>query len=633
LAENEVSRVESVSREDLESRLREIARRHHPEEILDRLELTHLVQVLTNDALLVGDLYTRTALGQILDRELPSLPVALRALAQRADRKGPEDTSLLMEVRRLPEDLKAVGDKCLLDVGLVGQREFRGISLIDLGRRSYEVASRIMERLAADPTLSRFFKENQLAALPIEEEVLFLQQCSRRFALYADLLHWLRADNPESREERALAGTQPATLSPGPGAGAIAAITAVPMIEEAVVEGEDGSPDPSPSARPQPAGDRVQLPREELLAAYERILLFSALDIPALGERLGETVVGQSGAIQALCDEFTLYATGTHNLNRPPSYLFVGPTGVGKNYLVETLLEILEQGWGLEIPLLILEGPNYTYPADINELRGATRGFIRSDEDGVLTEFHKKSATSPLSVILIDEVEKAHPQLRRFFLSIMDRGTVTDNRGKVLSFANSMLVFTSNIGYSDLRRQAAPIGYGDQASKDRRDAQDVRRSLRRALSPEFINRLRPIHFDHLGPESLERIFDLELERIARRFRDIHDLEVEVTPAARTELLRRGTSHDHGARHLRARMETLINVEISRRIKSDERRRGSGHNRTLKYLRALKTGERPFDLDEVRARVMKVARARVSYHRFRVDLKDDNFVYEGVKEPS
>lgn len=633
MSEKGVSRIEAISREDLESRLLEIARRHHPEEILDRLELAHLVQVLTNDALLVGDLYTRTALGQILDQELPTLPHALRSLAERADRQGQEDTSLLTEVRRLPEDIKAVGDKCLLDVGLTGQREYQGISLIDLGRRSYEVASRIMERLAADSTLSRFFKENQIAALPIEEEVLFLQQCSRRFALYADLLRWLRADSPEQRENRVLAGTQPMTLTPGPGAGVIATLTEVTLTDAAVVEGEDGHDEPPSSHRPQPAGERVQLPREELLAAYERILLFSALDIPALGERLGETVVGQGQAIQALCDEFTLYSTGTHNMNRPPSYLFVGPTGVGKNYLVETLLEILEQGWGLKIPLLTLEGPNYTYPSDINELRGATRGFIRSDEEGILTEFHKTAATAPLSVILIDEVEKAHPQLRRFFLSIMDRGTVTDNKGQVLSFANSMLIFTSNIGYSDLKRQAAPIGYGDQASQDRQEARDVRRALRRTLSPEFVNRLQPIHFDHLGPESLERIFDLELERIARRFRDIHDLEVEVTPSARAELLRRGTSQDHGARHLRARMETLINVEISRRIKADERRKRTGHTRTLKYLRDLKTGERPFDLDEVRARVMSVAKARVSYHRFRVDLKEDAFIYEGVPEPS
>jgi ATP-dependent Clp protease ATP-binding subunit ClpA len=234
-------------------------------------------------------------------------------------------------------------------------------------------------------------------------------------------------------------------------------------------------------------------------------------------------------------------------------------------------------------------------------------------------------------VILIDEVEKAHPQLRRFFLSIMDRGTVTDNKGKVLNFSNSMLVFTSNIGYSDLSRQAAPIGYSDQEGQDKREEQDVRRALRRTLSPEFINRLRTVHFDYLAGESLERIFDLELERIARRYREIHELEIEVTEVARTELLKRGTSHDHGARHLRARMESLINVEISRRLKADERRRRTGYRRTLDYLRELKLGKRPFDLDEVRGRVMDQTRVRVPYSRFRVDLVDDTFTYEGVQE--
>ena len=629
MSSNGDSMIEAVSRDDLEDRLREIARRHHPDEILDRLELAHLVQVLTNDALLLTDLYSRAALGEILERRIPNLPPALQELADRTDRPDEDQANLLFAVRRLPEDLKAVGDKCLLDVGLIGQDEFQGISLLDLGRRSYEVASRIMERLAEDPTLSRFFKENQMQTLPIQEEVLFLQQCSRRFALYADLLRWLRADNSGGQAESV---PQVDQAAPAPALPEVAPVDVAAMSGQAQVSDADGPGGAlAPVARPQPAGDRLMLSRDELLAAYERILLFSALDIPALGGRLGETVVGQDVAIRALCDEFALYAAGTHNLNRPPSYLFIGPTGVGKNYLVETLLELLEQSWGLEIPLLTLEGPNYTYPSDINELRGATRGFIRSDEEGVLTEFHKRVANAPLSVILIDEVEKAHPQLRRFFLSIMDRGTVTDNKGKVLNFSNSMLVFTSNIGYSDLSRQAAPIGYSDQESRDTREEQDVRRALRRTLSPEFINRLRTVHFDYLAGESLELIFHLELERIARRYREIHDLEIEVTPAARNEILKRGTSHDHGARHLRARMESLINVEISRRLKADERRRHTGYRRTLDYLRELKLGKRTFDLDEVRGRVMNQARVRVPYSRFRVDLSEDSFTYEGVQE--
>ncbi len=616
---NRDKRIAGISRGDLEERLRHIARQHHPEEVLNRLELVHLVQVVTNDALLLTDLYARVSLGEILHRRLPSLPPALRALAERASRG--DEPRLLHEVRRLPERIKAVGDKALFDVGLTGQSDYHGIPLVELGQRSYQMAAEIMERLAADPLLNRFFQENRLQTLPIEEEVIFLQQCSRRFALYADLLRWLRSDAPPGREDatdgealrpEARTGTAPAAAAEAP-----AAVQERPG--EALMTRE-------PAA--QPAGERIQLERNELLAAYERILLFAALDIDALGRRLARTVVAQEGAIRALCDEFSLHAAGTQNLNRPPSYLFVGPTGVGKNYLVETLLEVLEEAWGTEIPFLTLEGPNYTYPSDINELRGATRGFIRSDEEGILTEFHHRAATAPLSVILVDEVEKAHPQLRKFFLSIMDRGTVTDNRGKVLHFANSMIVYTSNIGYSDLARGAAPIGYSDQEGQDRRVAQDVRRELRRALSPEFVNRLQVIHFEHLSREAIDRIFDLELSRIVRRFQEVHGLGLEVTPAAREEILRRGYSHDHGARHLRARLEALVNVEVSRKIKADEPVRQAVSRRVLHYVRELKLGKRAFDAKEVRSRVLRHARARVPYRRVVVDFRQGRFSYEG-----
>ncbi len=103
----------------------------------------------------------------------------------------------------------------------------------------------------------------------------------------------------------------------------------------------------------------------------------------------------------------------------------------------------------------------------------------------------------------------------------------------------------------------------------------------------------------------------------------------MTHAAQAEILSRGTSHDHGARHLRARMETLVNVEVSRRLKADDRRQENGHHETLAYLRSLKSGERPFDLDEVRQRVMGEARAQVAYRLFDIDYRDGAFVYRGV----
>ena len=141
------------------------------------------------------------------------------------------------------------------------------------------------------------------------------------------------------------------------------------------------------------------------------------------GNEFDTFVIDQQEAIDTVCDDFSLFATGTHSRRKPLSYFFIGPTGVGKNLLIERLVEALEGLWGLEVPLLLIEGPSYTYPSDINELRGSTRGFIRSDEEGLLTEFHHRASAAPFSVILVDEVEKAHAQLRKYFLSIMDRGT------------------------------------------------------------------------------------------------------------------------------------------------------------------------------------------------------------------
>ncbi|MFQ5718692.1 MAG: AAA family ATPase [Acidobacteriota bacterium] len=634
MASSTTKRIETFSDDDLERRLRDIVRERFPDEIFDRRELSHLVRVVTSDVLLLTDLYARVSLRDILDAGGTTVPSFVSHIL---DPSAPESDALVYEVKRLPDRIKSVGDKCLFDVGLIGQSDYHGVSLQELGQRSYHLASEILERLGEDPRLSRFFRENRMQNLPIEEEVSFLAQCSRRFAMYARILHCLRAADPEhSGPESDEAG--PASGETARGAGAEPA--AAPSLPEVGMPASDpvaggGTPDAAalvarfPVHQGDAARERLLLSKEELLSAWERILLFSWLDIDGLVERLQHTVVAQEQAIRALADDFALHAVGTRNLNRPPSYLFVGPTGVGKNYLVETLIAMLEEEWKIEIPFLTLEGPNYTYPSDINELRGATRGFIRSDEEGILTEFHHRAAGAPLSVLLIDEVEKAHPQLRKFFLSIMDRGTVTDNRGQVLSFANSMLVFTSNIGYSDLARHGAPIGYGDVESADRTAGQQVRRDLRRTLSPEFVNRLKMVHFEHLDPSAIDRIFDLEFRRIARRFDEVHGLVTQLEPAARAEILKQGYSHDHGARFLRAVMERCLNVEISRKIKADETRPSRGSRRILRYLRELKGNKRPFDLDAVRQRVLGQARVRVPYARIIVDHRDGEFTYRGV----
>jgi len=366
--------------------------------------------------------------------------------------------------------------------------------------------------------------------------------------------------------------------------------------------------------------------KDQLLSAYERTLLFSALDLAALRAALDATVIDQPQAVAALCDEFSLFAAGTRDPRKPPAYFLVGPTGVGKNHLVESLRRALEGVWELAVPMLMIEGPSYTYPSDINELRGATRGFIRSDEDGLLTSFHEKSSRAPFAILLVDEVEKAHPQLLTFFLSILDRGTTTDNRGNLLNFANCMVFFTSNLGYSDAQQRAAPIGYADGGAREDALDREIRREVRRALKPEFVNRLRMIHFRRLGPASVERILDLEMARIARRYHDVHGLRIELDPTARVELLRRGFSPNYGARPLAAVLESVCNVEIARKVRSDDRGKRADRGSLLGWLREMRAGKRAYSPDHVRRRVLSRTRADLDYDTLRIVFDGQAFGY-------
>jgi hypothetical protein len=450
--------------------------------------------------------------------------------------------------------------------------------------------------------------------LPLEDEVGFLHQCADRFPLYAEILRTLHGDIR------------------GGGRGGVDLAVRVPLMEAVAdvvseeAEGAAPASDYLESARGD--ADRGSLfTRDQLLSAYERMVLFAALDIDKLQGALNELVVDQEPAVQALCDEFLLSASGTRDLRKPPGYFLVGPTGVGKNHLVESLGRALEGVWQVDVPTLTIEGPNFTYPSDINELRGATRGFIRSDEEGLLSSFHERAAKAPLAIILVDEVEKAHPQLRTFFLSILDRGTTTDNKGRILNFANALVFFTSNLGYSETQARGGPIGYADESTRQANVDADVRTDLRKALSPEFMNRVRMIHFGRLTATSAERILDLELDRISRRYREVHDLELRLDPSGRREILARGFSPSFGARRLAATLESVCNVAISQRIRRDDRRGATDRDALLEWLRALRRDARPFDPNEVRGQVLSNVRAKLDYASLRIAFRDGAFVYE------
>jgi hypothetical protein len=611
-------RIESLDREVLEARLRDVARGLFPDRIMDDLEVRHLVRVLKDCALLLGDVYSEDRIAQVIRPGRDPVGHLMGRLIQQAV----EADDVLLRVRRLPDEVRVVGDKALFDHGLRGLRQVKGYDLVQLGAQAYRRAGELLELLAEDRRLRQFFKDNRLLMLPLEEEVVFLNRCSEEFLLYADILkHTHALGDPVDDETVAEMVSRVPLMA--------AAVEALGRREIERPSSSDRNPESNDvyveAARGESPGD-VCISKERLISSYERVLLFSALDMPRLEAALNATVIDQQQAVDRLCDDFSLFAAGTRDPSKPPAYFLLGPTGVGKNHLVETLVRLLEGVWGIEVPTLTIEGPNYTYPSDINELRGATRGFIRSDEEGILTTFHEKASRAPVGVIIVDEVEKAHSHLLTFFLSILDRGTTTDNRGNVLNLSNCMLFFTSNLGYSEAQRQTRPIGYLDDDERSRASDGIVRRGLRGGLRPEFLNRVRTIHFNRLGPASAERILGLELDRVARRYRELHALRIELSPSARAELIRRGFSPVYGARHLASTLDAVCNVDIAKKVREDDRGDATERKSLLQWLREMRAGERAFAPEEVKQRVLERARAQLDYDTLVIDFRDGRFEY-------
>ena len=599
--------AEPLSPEEIETRLRTLAEGALVEPGLDELEMKYLLEILMRSSLLLSDGYDSATLDRIFAGERqPSVLIDPRETAA----SGSEEQ--LVRVWSVPDLLKTYGDKCLYDVGLAGRTIFRGIDLSDLGPRSYGLASRVLSLLAQDRTLRDFYDQNLMERLPIEEEVIFLRQCASRFRVYAQILQAFRGCEPALPS---LPPEQPPSSRPA-GKVETALTTAEPAPpRQAGAEGSaDGIPD-----------DMAGLDRGERLTRYEHQILLSSLDIATLRARLKDEVVDQDAAVDSLCDDLSVSALGTRPRPRPQSYLLVGPTGVGKNYLIESLVRLLEEEWETEIPFLVLEGPQYTYPSDVSELKGSTRGFIRSDEEGLLSEFHDKARRSPLSFVLVDEVEKAHPQLTRFFLSIMDRGSTMDNKGRLLRFPATILAYTSNLGYSEESIRGAAIGYGTVAEHSGGRAAAAR-TMKRGLPPEFLSRLKVIHFSPLSRASAARILDQEIARIAARYRDRHGIELEVTSAARAAILDRGFSLEYGARHLTGETDRVCNVEVSLLLQQGTGPMPNETRRLIRRIRLARRGARPVDEGALRQEVQRHARLRHGPRRVTVDESGGRFVY-------
>ena len=276
-----------------------------------------------------------------------------------------------------------------------------------------------------------------------------------------------------------------------------------------------------------------------------------------LDEIIHKRVVGQDEAVRLVTEAIQRSRAGIADPNRPiGSFLFLGPTGVGKTELAKSLADCLFDD---EHNLVRIDMTEYMEKFSVSRLIGAPPGYVGYDEGGQLTEAVRRK---PYSVVLFDEVEKAHPDVFNILLQILDDGRITDSQGRTVDFKNTIIILTSNLGSSELLDGIQPDG---SISEDARAA--VKGELRRAFRPEFLNRLDEIiMFKPLTKENLSGIIDILMEGLKKRLAD-KTLKLEVTDAAKSLIIERGFDPIYGARplkrYLQSAAETLIAKEILR----------------------------------------------------------------------
>ncbi|CAL9288790.1 ATP-dependent Clp protease ATP-binding subunit [Streptomyces sp. SudanB52_2052] len=279
-----------------------------------------------------------------------------------------------------------------------------------------------------------------------------------------------------------------------------------------------------------------------------------------LEEHLHQRVVGQDEAVRVVSDAVLRSRAGLASPDRPiGSFLFLGPTGVGKTELARALAEAL---FGSEDRMVRLDMSEYQERHTVSRLVGAPPGYVGHEEAGQLTEVVRRH---PYSLLLLDEVEKAHPDVFNILLQVLDDGRLTDSQGRTVDFANTVIVMTSNLGSEAITRRGATLGFasgGADADEEARREQ-ILRPLREHFRPEFLNRIDEIVvFRQLSTEQLRQITDLLLDR-TRSLVQGKGITVTFTDRAVDWLAERGYQPEYGARPLRRTIQREVDNELSR----------------------------------------------------------------------
>jgi ATP-dependent Clp protease ATP-binding subunit ClpB len=283
---------------------------------------------------------------------------------------------------------------------------------------------------------------------------------------------------------------------------------------------------------------------------------------------LSQRVIGQKEAILAISNAIRRARAGVSEVNKPlGSFLFLGPTGVGKTETAKALAEFL---FNDEKALVRLDMSEYMERHAVSKIIGSPPGYVGHEEGGQLTE---KIRRRPYSVILLDEIEKAHPEIFNILLQIMEDGRLTDAKGRVTSFKNSILIMTSNVG-SEYISQMGNLGFLEER-EEKSLKEKIREVLREEFRPEFLNRIDEIIiFNYLGKAEIKKIVDLELKKINERLKP-KGIEIKALESAKEILVKKGFDSNLGARPLKRVIQKLVLdplslMIISGKIKEKER---------------------------------------------------------------
>jgi ATP-dependent Clp protease ATP-binding subunit ClpC len=306
----------------------------------------------------------------------------------------------------------------------------------------------------------------------------------------------------------------------------------------------------------------------EVLATWTGIPVFKLTEeetarLLRMEDELHKRVIGQQPAVQAVSQAIRRTRAGLKDPKRPGgSFIFAGPSGVGKTELSKALAEFL---FGDADALIQLDMSEFHDRYTVSRLVGAPPGYVGYDEGGQLTE---KVRRKPFSVVLFDEVEKAHPDVFNTLLQVLEDGRLTDGQGRIVDFKNTVLILTTNLGTRDASKAIAKLGFAaanDTAGDYERMKQKVTDELKQHFRPEFLNRIDDtIVFHPLSQEEIVQIVDLMTGRLDVQLRS-KDMGLELTPAAKSLLAEKGYDKALGARPLRRTIQREIEDALSEKI--------------------------------------------------------------------